>query len=354
MIRLIFPRIVRSTSGGPARAVASLLILTCLLLAGPSSALAQQPAPKPPAADAPGKFTLGNGDRVLFLGNTFIEREQQYGYIELALAMRLPDRNITYRNLGWSGDDVRGTSRGRFGGQPEGWRHLVDSVRRENPTVIFVSYGHADAHAGESGLPEFIDGYAKLIDTLKATNARIVILSPFKYEKMPSPLPDPAAYNQKLGLYVQAIGKLAAQKQCRFVNLYEKLPTRDQAQSDRPYLTDNSIHLTSYGYYIAGQIIASDLLGPGPLLPASIKSDARFSPSPKVEELRTAILKKNELFFHRYRPQNETYLFLFRKHEQGNNAVEMPMFDPLIVEQEKLIASLRSPAAEHYLSLIPR
>ncbi len=57
-------------------------------------------------------------------------------------------------------------------------------------------------------------------------------------------------------------------------------------------------------------------------------------------EMLTRIAEKNELYFHRYRPQNETYLFLFRKHEQGNNAVEIPMFDPLIAEKEKQIAEL--------------
>lgn len=63
----------------------------------------------------------------------------------------------------------------------------------------------------------------------------------------------------------------------------------------------------------------------------------------QVEQLRAAINKKNELFFHRHRPQNETYLFLFRKHEQGNNAVEIPAFDPLIEQEEERIAQLAAP-----------
>src|SRR5678816_3743222 len=60
-------------------------------------------------------------------------------------------------------------------------------------------------------------------------------------------------------------------------------------------------------------------------------------------ELREVIGKKNELFFYRWRPQNNTYLFLFRKQEQGQNAKEIPQFDPLIEEQEKKIAELRKP-----------
>jgi len=44
---------------------------------------------------------------------------------------------------------------------------------------------------------------------------------------------------------------------------------------------------------------------------------------------------------HRSRPENVTYLFLFRKHEQGNNAVEIPQFDPLIEADEKEIERLK-------------
>ena len=44
----------------------------------------------------------------------------------------------------------------------------------------------------------------------------------------------------------------------------------------------------------------------------------------QAEALRAAINAKNRLFFYRWRPQNITYLFGFRKHEQGNNAVEIP------------------------------
>jgi hypothetical protein len=59
------------------------------------------------------------------------------------------------------------------------------------------------------------------------------------------------------------------------------------------------------------------------------------------ETLRQAILAKNQLFFNRWRPENSTYLFLFRKHEQGKNAQEIPKFDPLIEAEEKKTMTLR-------------
>ena len=68
----------------------------------------------------------------------------------------------------------------------------------------------------------------------------------------------------------------------------------------------------------------------------------------QAEALRAAINRKNDLFFYRWRPQNITYLLGFRKHEQGNNAVEIPQFDPLVAEQEKLIARLKKPVPHVY------
>ena len=67
-----------------------------------------------------------------------------------------------------------------------------------------------------------------------------------------------------------------------------------------------------------------------------------------MAQLRKEIVAKNKLYFHRYRPQNETYLFLFRKREQGNNAVEIPQFDPLVEAAEKKIALLKQPKPHRF------
>ena len=72
----------------------------------------------------------------------------------------------------------------------------------------------------------------------------------------------------------------------------------------------------------------------------------------QAERLRRQIVAKNELFFHRWRPQNEIYFFGFRKHEQGNNAVEIPRFDPMVASKDARIRELTEPA-EHEYELIP-
>ncbi len=68
----------------------------------------------------------------------------------------------------------------------------------------------------------------------------------------------------------------------------------------------------------------------------------------QVEELRSAVINKNRWFFHRWRPQNETYLFGFRKHEQGQNAREIPQFDPLVAQLEDVVFELSQPRRRYY------
>ena len=99
-----------------------------------------------------------------------------------------------------------------------------------------------------------------------------------------------------------------------------------------PQLTENGVHYTAEGY----RGLARELTGGLGLTAHDYQSGAA-----SAEALRETIIAKNRLFFHRWRPANETYLFLFRKHEQGQNAKEMPMFDPLIEKQEVEIETLK-------------
>jgi lysophospholipase L1-like esterase len=346
----------------------------------------------------------------VFLGNTLIEREQRYGYWELALTALHPGKDITFRNLGWSGDTVWGEARGRFGGQAEGFRHLKEHVLSLKPTVIIVGYGLNESYAGPAGLPKFEQGLNALLDTLAATKARIVILSPPRLEDLGRPLPDPADPNKNIRLYTDTMNKIAQKRGHHFVDLYQLLG------DEKPLLTDNGIHLTDYGYWKSASVLARSLCGRGLpkcghidveggpeggrfafqlewLPPASrpghisafeqvltypglkagnytllvdgkkamAASAADWAKGVKlpagpdvghVERLRAAIIEKNQTYFHRWRPQNETYLFLFRKSEQGQNAKEIPEFDPLVERLEKEIAELRVPARRQF-ALVP-
>ena len=100
-------------------------------------------------------------------------------------------------------------------------------------------------------------------------------------------------------------------------------------------LTDNGIHFTAEGYAALAEGLDTDLAGTA--------SSPLVDPAQK-EKFRKLIVEKDELFFHRYRPANETYLRGFRKHEQGQNAVEIGQFEPLVEKKEKEIEVLRRQA----------
>lgn len=392
------------------------------------------------AADPP-RFALKDGDRVVLIGDTLIERDQRYGYLETLLTIQNLEKNIVFRNLGWSGDTVYGHARAGFGTPVDGYKHLKEHVLALKPTVIFVGYGMSESFDGKPGLASFTSGYNALLDVLNETKARFVLVSPIRHEKLPPPLPDPASHNASLAVYVGAIREIAAKRGLTFVNLFERMPERRGPSADDA-LTDDGVQLTEFGYWIAAQVIAKELgidvptwlvegsaaegalnakgaaladsawtkrgvqfratdaRLPFPLAPTGHSRDAslddrvlrigaletvgfysvkvdgkpieptnlrrekvlnisaedlaggvlvRGTPErDQAEQLRRAINEKNLLYFHRWRPQNETYLFGFRKHEQGNNAHEIPLFDPLVEAKEKEIARLRMPVPHRY------
>src|SRR5438105_2811117 len=159
---LLRPTIDLSAKGGmlrqsfqrPKRAAPGVLrnIMRCIHLFFISICLGLFARASVSAAD---RFELVDGDRVVFLGNTLIEREQRYGYWETLLTIRYPHRHIQFRNLGWSGDTVFGDARAGFGWAADGFRHLKDHVLALKPTVIFIGYGLNESFEGQAGVPRF-------------------------------------------------------------------------------------------------------------------------------------------------------------------------------------------------------
>ena len=286
-----------------------------------------------------GAFELRDGDRVVFLGDTFIEREQHYGWIELMLTTRFPDRNVTFRNLGWSADLPNGESRlglslGQAGTEPPGeaWMLLQKQITEAKPTVVFVGYGMAASFAGAAGLPKFTEDYNRLLDTLEKVSpgVRFVLLSPIQHgtgSASAGTLEPADKHNEQLKLYSNAILAIAEKRNARFVLLLGTI------MGAKKTLTDNNIHLNDEGYKLAASTIDGYMFG-------GARDVSKLFSNPAAEPLRQVILRKNEFFFYRSRPANMAYIFGFRKAEQGRNAVEMPKFDPLIETEEKKIREL--------------
>jgi lysophospholipase L1-like esterase len=68
----------------------------------------------------------------------------------------------------------------------------------------------------------------------------------------------------------------------------------------------------------------------------------------QAEALRRAVASKNEVFFQYWRPQNDTYIFGFRKKEQGHLQPEFSQFAPILAQREARIDLLRVPQPRTY------
>ena len=381
----------------------------------------------PKKAQSP--FELQNGDRVVFLGNSLLEFYQQYGYIEFALTSRWPNRAITFRNLGWTGDTVFGDARSYFTSSPNAYELLIQQITQAKPTVVFLAYGANEAYEGEAGLSHFVSGLNTLIDKIDSLGAKTILLSPIPQLPSSSPVTNLEDRNHNLELYTTALSETATERDLLFIDLFKPI----QELSDQPALTTDGVHLSETGYYHLAAIIEDGLglpprqwivsadipqgsvnaqgsptISDSDLNKKSIKITVNDSllplPLPKHEEmeddsrrltvkgldkgfytlqvddynvvsatarkwsegvairqgalfeqadqLQDYILKKNELFFRQYRPQNRTYLIGFRSYEQGQNVKDLEQLDILIGWLEEQIATIREPKS-HFYQLSP-
>ena len=92
--------------------------------------------------------TIGfkKGDRVVFVGPTFVERTARFGHLETALTLAMPEKELIFRNLGWSADTVMGESRG-YEKPQSGYANLLRSIRESKPTLLFLAYGPSESWA---------------------------------------------------------------------------------------------------------------------------------------------------------------------------------------------------------------
>lgn len=360
-----------------------------------------------PAHAAETPFVFQDQERIVFLGATMLEREQEEGYLETLLTARFAEKNLSFRNLAWSGDTVFGDSRAAFDTAKEGFERMVKHVHDAKPTVLVLSYGINESFEGPEGLTVFIDGYKKLLDAIADTQTRLVFLGAPRFENLGAPLPDPTKHNVDVDLYNEAMRALASERGGFYIDLSTELAGIHAAAP----LTYNTMHFTPYGYWVFAQAVLKGLgyetprfmaqaidsftLAPEVFFAADIPADTpaivragetlhtlRFfanapgryrlesdgktlaeaskeeweqgisvSDLPEVaqfEALRAVVKEKNRLFFNQWRPQNETYIFGFRKHEQGQYAAEIPLFDPLIEAQEAKITEMKQPKLAHY------
>ncbi|NNJ24386.1 PVC-type heme-binding CxxCH protein [Alienimonas chondri] len=278
------------------------------------------------------------GDHVVYIGNTLADRMQHHGWLETYLQAAMPGRELTFRNLGFSGDEVNRRQRADNFGDADEW------LTKTEADVVFGFFGYNEALRGEDGLKKFASEFASMIDGMRAQKyngesaPRLVMFSPLAQENLNSPhLPDGSANNKNLALYTEAMRAVCEGKDVPFVDLFVISQALYEA-SDEP-LTTNGVHLLDRGNRAVARAI---LTTPGSPLASVVEGP--LPTDEQVAELRDAVLDKNYHWFSRYRVVDEYNVFGGRSKlawfGQSNGDVmmrEMEILDVMTANRDRKI-----------------
>lgn len=233
---------------------------------------------------------LKKGDRIAFIGNTLLDRSQDFGYFESFLHQAHPDHELVVRNFAWSADEVDLQPR------PDNFATVKQHLTREKIDVVFAAFGFNESFAGVEAVDSFKARLTTWLIDLKtsALNGerapRIVLLSPIANENVEG-VPAADLNNETLATYSKAMAEVARAEEVGFANLFNA--TRSAMDDPESDLTFNGAHLVDAGYQVFADHLFRETFGES---------------APEIDEaLRAVIIDKNRQYFRRYRPLNTFY-----------------------------------------------
>ncbi len=259
----------------------------------------KQPAPsnEPALADVPADyrdpmpFAFQKNDVVAILGNGLPDRMQHDGWFETLVQSTLPDDQLHFRNLSASGDRPDSFPRSK------GATSMTEYLQHVKADVVFAFFGYNESF---DGVEKAGDYQKKLVAFVKKTRGskangktfpRIVLFSPIAHEDTHNVnVPDGKAHNVQLEAYTNATEAAAKEAGVGFVDLFH--PSLKMFQAANAPLTINGVHLNVTGNRQLAEVIASALLG------------SQISASASLEQLRTAVLDKDNHWNNRYRARD--------------------------------------------------
>lgn len=295
-----------------------LIILLCIWLSSISA-----------SAQTQIKLSIQPNDHIVFIGNTFAERMQHFGYFETLFHLQYPESKLQFRNMGWSADEPQLQPR------PLHFGSLHEHLTNARADVIFLCFGMNESYQGERGLATYIQNLQTYIRDLKSkkfngiSSPRLVLVSPIAHEKIAKLRLDPTMHNQQLQQYTASMKQLALQENIPFINLFDE--SQELFTADQQDYTINGIHLTDDGYQQVAIMMMNKLQ-----LANQEAADWKI-----LQKLRALIVEKNRQFFFRWRPVNSEYIFGRRKEPFGveNFPGEMEMIDQILEDLDQQIWS---------------
>lgn len=226
------------------------------------------------------------GERIVLIGNGLAERDVYYHRIETELALRYPEHELFFRNLGHVGDTPgfrphpSRASQWAFPGAEKFHPELnVHKGQGFFPTPDqWLTHLKADTLIAFFGYNESFDGPAKVANfeaeleawvehTLsKAYNGqtapRVVLVSPVAFENQSArrDLPDGSKENANLQLYAAAIASVAKKHGLSFIDVFN--PMQALYSLARQPLTTTGFIPNDEGYRHLAKLLANGAFGP--------------------------------------------------------------------------------------------
>lgn len=203
-------------------------------------------------------------NRIVFVGNSLMEEAQPYGILEFMMMNAWPGKNLTFRNLGWSGDTAEGGARSYISTPPQPYELLLRQIQSTEPDVVILGYGSIEAYKGPDGLEAYEKSLNTLLDTIDGMRVRSVLLS-----TIPQVVAKGVTMqgneiigedvilrerNANLLLYSQKMKEIASSRNIPFVDVFSELQKPGSA-----VYKDNGIHLNEQGYSIVAKAILRSL-----------------------------------------------------------------------------------------------
>ena len=180
-----------------------------------------EPASGYEAAPQP-TFHLTNGDRVVFYGDSITDQRLYTTFAETYVVTRFPDLDIDFTHSGWGGDRVTGGGGGRID------TRLERDVFPYHPTVMTIMLGMNDAsyRPFDQGIFDtYRDGYRHIVDRVKKElpGVRLTLIQPSPFDDICQPPRFEGGYNRVLLGYSDFVKELATSEKTGLADLNRTL-----------------------------------------------------------------------------------------------------------------------------------
>jgi lysophospholipase L1-like esterase len=220
------------------------------------------------AADKPAgtpEFFFRDGDRIVMMGDSITEQLLHSSYVELWTLARFPSWNLTFRNVGISGDTA-----------PGGNARFTRDVLPHRPTAMTVDFGMNDA---EGSLKHFLTGLQGIAEQARSHQIRLALMTPQPVEKAEDG-PALEGFATQLEKFSAAVKDIAGTNKTAFVDQFHPyLQVLDKARAANP----------------KNRITGGDAIHPGPpgqaMMATAILKGLKFPTLVSAAEIDAAALE---------------------------------------------------------------